>query len=122
MREADKSKQISMPLDMTKRTFEVFEPTGWQEFLDIIPEVKDLRQNGNGIQSVYLSELSDALAETLIALIGPEAVAVQEGRTPRVANDSLKGYGRSFRASFADVNTSKSTKPKRLQDFIPIVC
>ncbi|HUR44754.1 MAG TPA: hypothetical protein VMZ27_02680, partial [Candidatus Saccharimonadales bacterium] len=36
-----------------------------------------LQSNGNGIQSVYLTGISEGFAETLIALIGTEAVAVQ---------------------------------------------
>jgi hypothetical protein len=36
-----------------------------------------LQPNGNGIQSVYLTEVSKVFAETLMALIGPEAIAVQ---------------------------------------------
>jgi putative restriction endonuclease len=38
-----------------------------------------LQPNGNGIQSVYLTPLAEMLAEALVALIGPEAVAVQDG-------------------------------------------
>lgn len=34
--------------------------------------------NGNGIQSVYLTHVPDVLAQALIALVGPEAVAVQQ--------------------------------------------
>ena len=40
-----------------------------------------LQKNGNGIQSVYLTGVSAALAEALIALIGYEAVAVQANAT-----------------------------------------
>ncbi|PYU29206.1 MAG: HNH endonuclease [Acidobacteria bacterium] len=36
-----------------------------------------LQPNGNGIQSVYLTVVSEGFAEALIALIGPEAIAVQ---------------------------------------------
>lgn len=36
-----------------------------------------LQPNGNGLQSVYLTPVPEVLAEALIALIGPEAVAVQ---------------------------------------------
>ena len=36
-----------------------------------------LQSNGNGIQSVYLTSVPEMLSEALIALIGPEAVAVQ---------------------------------------------
>ena len=36
-----------------------------------------LQPNGNGIQSVYLTGVSEGFAEALIALIGPEAIAVQ---------------------------------------------
>ncbi|HEV2173017.1 MAG TPA: HNH endonuclease [Nitrospira sp.] len=36
-----------------------------------------LQPNGNGIQSVYLTEVSEAFAQALIALIGPEAISVQ---------------------------------------------
>jgi putative restriction endonuclease len=45
----------------------------------LLPErYAPLQQNGNGIQSIYLTELPDAFAATLIALIGPEARAAQE--------------------------------------------
>ena len=37
-----------------------------------------LQANGNGIQSVYLAPVPEMLAETLIALIGPEALSVQQ--------------------------------------------
>src|SRR5205085_997823 len=36
-----------------------------------------LQPNGNGIQSVYLTEVSGGFAEALVALIGLEAIAVQ---------------------------------------------
>jgi hypothetical protein len=36
-----------------------------------------LQANGNGIQSIYLTQVPDSFANALIALIGPEAVAVQ---------------------------------------------
>jgi len=36
-----------------------------------------LQPNGNGIQSVYLTEVSGGFAQTLVALIGPEAIAAQ---------------------------------------------
>ena len=42
-----------------------------------------LQANGNGIQSVYLTELSQVLAEALIGLIGPEAeIAVSISVSP----------------------------------------
>ena len=37
-----------------------------------------LQTNGDGIQSVYLTPLPEMLAEALVSLIGPEAVAIQE--------------------------------------------
>jgi putative restriction endonuclease len=37
-----------------------------------------LQENGNGIQSVYLTEVPVAMAEALIALIGAEAMAVAD--------------------------------------------
>jgi putative restriction endonuclease len=36
-----------------------------------------LQPNGNGIQSVYLTRVSEGFAEALIALIGPEAIAIR---------------------------------------------
>ncbi len=46
-----------------------------------------LQTSGNGIQSVYLTELSSGLAETLLALIGHEAslIAERAARTDTVA-------------------------------------
>jgi putative restriction endonuclease len=44
----------------------------------LLPErYAPLQPNGNGIQSVYLTAIPEMLAEALIGLIGPEAVAVQ---------------------------------------------
>jgi putative restriction endonuclease len=37
-----------------------------------------LQPSGNGLQSVYLASLPDILAEALVALIGAEAIAVQQ--------------------------------------------
>jgi putative restriction endonuclease len=51
-----------------------------------------LQANGNGIQSVYLTELSPSLAETLAGLIGAEAQALIGSVTvgaPMQANDDL---------------------------------
>lgn len=45
----------------------------------LLPErYAPLQPNGNGIQSVYLTALPELLAHALVALIGPEAVAVQQ--------------------------------------------
>jgi putative restriction endonuclease len=45
----------------------------------LLPErYAPLQANGNGIQSVYLTSLPEMLAEALMALIGSEAVAVQQ--------------------------------------------
>ena len=53
-----------------------------------------LQPNGNGIQSVYLTSLPELLSESLIALIGPEAVAVQQSadadRSMTAANADLE--------------------------------
>jgi putative restriction endonuclease len=54
-----------------------------------------LQANGNGIQSVYLTPVPEMLAEALIALIGPEAAAIQQSadeadQTMTVANADLE--------------------------------
>jgi putative restriction endonuclease len=54
-----------------------------------------LQANGNGIQSVYVTGISDRFAETLIALIGSEAIAVrmnaiQADRSMTLANTDLE--------------------------------
>ncbi len=46
-----------------------------------------LQPSGNGIQSVYLTELSQTLADALMALIGPEAIAVE--RSAQLADLSM---------------------------------
>jgi len=54
-----------------------------------------LQPNGNGIQSVYLTGVSEAFSQALIALIGPEAMAVQANavradKSMTVANADLE--------------------------------
>jgi putative restriction endonuclease len=49
-----------------------------------------LQPNGNGLQSVYLTEVSAAFAEVLIGLVGPEATAIYTAAgnaAPNVADD-----------------------------------
>src|SRR5579862_1491675 len=53
----------------------------------LLPELYfPLQQKGYDIQSIYLTELSGALAATLIALVGSEAIAAQESATERDAS------------------------------------
>jgi putative restriction endonuclease len=48
-----------------------------------------LQANGNGIQSVYLTEVPENLAETLVGLIGPEATLLRPMRDKAERNDPL---------------------------------
>ena len=60
------------------------------------PRYSPLQPNGNGLQSVYLAEITETFAEVLIGLIGPEAralVAAQAttaaGQRPMQVGDDL---------------------------------
>jgi len=57
-----------------------------------------LQKNGNGLQSVYLTELNPALAETIAALIGNEAKVLMQGYT---LGDG-RGYFKSDLNSFME--------------------
>lgn len=57
----------------------------------LLPErYSPLQQNGNGNQSIYLTELPSPLAETIVGLIGNEAAALvgaARSVTPRLSDD-----------------------------------
>jgi len=53
-----------------------------QALLPFLPEkYSPLQKDGNGLQSVYLTEINSELAESLFSLIGPEATAVRKTAT-----------------------------------------
>ncbi len=59
-----------------------------------------LQPNGNGLQSVYLTELPEALAEVLLGLIGSEVVPIAQAAravTPVAADDLETWEGRMER-------------------------
>src|SRR5579862_6514471 len=71
----------------------------------LLPErYAPLQPNGNGLQSVYLTELPPALAEVLIGLIGDEAVSIlAAGREAKpVVTDDLDAWERKLERSVAD--------------------
>ena len=71
----------------------------------LLPErYAPLQSNGNGLQSVYLTELPPALAEVLIGLIGDEAVPISAaGREAKpVVTDDLDAWERKLERSVAD--------------------
>jgi putative restriction endonuclease len=63
-----------------------------------------LQANGNGLQSVYLTELPRALAEVLIGLIGGEVIPIlAAGREVKpVVTDDLDAWERKLERSVAD--------------------
>jgi hypothetical protein len=71
----------------------------------LLPErYAPLQSNGNGLQSVYLTELPLALAEVLIGLIGDEVMPISAaGReTKPVVTDDLDARERRLERSVAD--------------------
>jgi putative restriction endonuclease len=71
----------------------------------LLPErYAPLQSNGNGLQSVYLTELPPALAEVLIGLVGDEAVPISAtGREAKpVVTDDLDAWERKIERSVAD--------------------
>jgi HNH endonuclease len=63
-----------------------------------------LQPNGNGLQSVYLTEIPEVLAEVLIGLIGREVVPISAaGREVKpVVTDDLDAWERKLERSVAD--------------------
>jgi hypothetical protein len=74
----------------------------WERKLE--RSVADDMSNGNGLQSVYLTELPPALAEVLIGLVGDEAVPISAtGREAKpVVTDDLDAWERKIERSVAD--------------------
>lgn len=71
----------------------------------LLPErYAPLQANGNGLQSVYLTELPLALAEVLIGLIGDEVIPISAaGREVKpVVTDDLDAWERRLERSVAD--------------------
>ena len=71
----------------------------------LLPErYAPLQSNGNGLQSVYLTELPPALAEVLIGLIGDEVAPISAaGREVKpVVTDDLDAWERRLERSVAD--------------------
>lgn len=71
----------------------------------LLPErYAPLQANGNGLQSVYLTELSPALAEVLIGLIGDEVMPIwAAGREVKpVVTDDLDAWERKLERGVAD--------------------
>ena len=77
-----------------------------------------LQPNGNGLQSVYLTELSQAFAEVLLGLIGPEvspvAQAAREVR-PVIADDIEMWEGRLEDSVTADASIPETTRETIVQ-------
>ena len=71
----------------------------------LLPErYAPLQANGNGLQSVYLTELPPALAEALIGLIGDEVRPISKaGREVKpVVTDDLDAWERKLERSITD--------------------
>jgi putative restriction endonuclease len=71
----------------------------------LLPErYAPLQRNGNGLQSVYLTELPAALAEVLIGLIGEEVTPIATaGREAKsIVTDDLDAWERKLERSVAD--------------------
>jgi hypothetical protein len=78
----------------------------------LLPErYAPLQANGNGLQSVYLTELSPSFAEVLIGLIGAEAppLIMAAGEVKPVADD-LDGWERELERSVANDLTIPETE------------
>ena len=71
-----------------------------------------LQPNGNGLQSVYLTELPDALAEMLLGLIGDEAELLRgvAAAAKPVAADDLEFWERKLEQELAGDPSIKETE------------
>lgn len=71
-----------------------------------------LQANGNGIQSVYLTELPSMLAEVLIGLIGKEIepLALAASRVNPVAADDLDSWERKIEQELENDSTIQATE------------
>jgi putative restriction endonuclease len=71
-----------------------------------------LQANGNGIQSVYLTELPMVLAEVLIGLIGKEIepLALAASRVSPVAADDLDSWERKIEQELENDSTIQETE------------
>jgi len=71
-----------------------------------------LQANGNGIQSVYLTEIPTALAEVLIGLIGKEIepLALAAGRVKPVTAEYLDCWERKLEQELANDSTIQETE------------
>jgi putative restriction endonuclease len=79
-----------------------------------------LQSSGNGIQSVYLTSAPEMLSEALIALIGPEAVAVQGAareadQTMTAANADLEVWEHHIESEL-DQDTAIPTTEREARD------
>src|SRR5260370_41285992 len=63
-----------------------------------------LQPNGNGLQSVYLTEVPTTLAEVLIGLIGQEVapIAMSAAKVKSVSTDDLDSWERKIEQEVAD--------------------
>ena len=71
----------------------------------LLPErYAPLQPNGNGLQSVYLTELPTALAEVLMGLIGDEVVPISAAghKVRPIVTDDLDAWERRLERSVAD--------------------
>jgi putative restriction endonuclease len=71
-----------------------------------------LQPNGNGLQSVYLTEISTAFAEVLIGLIGPEIapIALTASDVKPVSADDLDLWERKLEQELANDSTVRETE------------
>jgi hypothetical protein len=71
-----------------------------------------LQANGNGIQSVYLTEIPTALAEVLIGLIGKEIepLALAAGRVKPVTAEDIDCWERKLEQELANDSTIQETE------------
>ena len=79
----------------------------------LLPEkYSPLQPNGNGLQSIYLTALPEALAEVLIGLIGEEIVpiAITAGRVKPIVSDDLEFWERRIERQVANDSTVPETE------------
>ncbi len=79
----------------------------------LLPErYSPLQPNGNGLQSVYLTEVPTALAEVLVGLIGEEVVPIASAAThvKPVAADDLDFWERKLERQLANDTTVPETQ------------
>jgi putative restriction endonuclease len=71
-----------------------------------------LQPNGNGLQSVYLTELPDALAETLLGLVGKEAELLRGAAASAkpVAADDLEFWERKLEQELVGDSSIRETE------------